>query len=158
MTADYRFGAIYREDMDRERCSTPGCNCSSDVLHLHSTCRHGDRYLDIGCHHPSHVLVLGCERCECVLWAWHLAPHGDHHPDEPGAGPCTWGWSDWDELAEGHEYTRIRFCHPDETEITYVKAGGEVRVQCTAAGCKRSKAGNGYLRYAIGSRGGEKVQ
>jgi hypothetical protein len=47
------------------------------VLHLHSSCPHGDRHLDIGCHYPSRTLVFGCDACARVLWCWHLdTPYG----------------------------------------------------------------------------------
>jgi hypothetical protein len=151
--AQYYWNAKYLEDMDEMRCGNPKCTDCAEVLHLHSSCPHGDQHLDIGCHHPSHVLALGCYRCARVIFSWHLAEHGEHHHDDREAGPCTWGWRDWDKLAEGHEYTRLPLCHPDP-EIIYVKASGEVRVRCTR-GCQH---GNGYMHYAVRSRAGERVQ
>jgi hypothetical protein len=151
--AQYHWSAKYREDMDQMRCDNPACTSCSDVLHLHSSCPHGDRHLDIGCHHPSHELVLACSACERVLWSWHLAQHGRHHHDKGETELCTWGWEDWDKLAEGHEYTRFRMCHPESTEVIYVKARGEIQSLC-ALGCNSRER----LRHAIRSRASEVVQ
>jgi hypothetical protein len=154
--AQYYWNAKYLEDMDEMRCGNPECTDCAEALHLHSGCAHGDRHLDIGCYHPNHVLTLGCDRCRRVIWCWHLDEHGEHHHDEegkPGSQPCTWGWSDWDAISEGHEYTRLPMCHPNP-EITHVKARGEVQVRCTLG----YKHGSGNLRHAIRSRASEVVQ
>jgi hypothetical protein len=43
---------------------------------------------------------------------------------------CIWGYEDWDRLSEGHAYTWLKLCHPDETDIAYEKTTGEIYVRC----------------------------
>jgi hypothetical protein len=146
--------ALYREDMDemcRDYPERPGYDI---LLHPHSKCPHGARRLEILCHHPTHILALGCAACDLAFWYWHLNEDGEYHDDEPGAEPCTWGWRVWDEFSEGYECSALPICHPEQTEITYIKALGVVEVRCTL-GCRRP---TGYVRYAIRSRADEKVQ
>jgi hypothetical protein len=149
MSAATESSVHYREDMDPVRCDDPNCTSCVDVLHIHSYCDHGDRYLEFMCDHRRHLLAIACEVCAQAFWYWRLAKHGKPRGDEPDTVPPTWGWADWDKLSEGYEATSLRVCHPEETQITYIKALGVIEVRCLR-GCKHS---NGFLRHAIASRG-----
>jgi hypothetical protein len=43
---------------------------------------------------------------------------------------CVWGFEDFGRLSEGHQQTWLPLCHPEETDISYEKATGEVYVRC----------------------------
>lgn len=51
---------------------------------------------------------------------------------------CVWGYEDFDRIADGNPQTWIHpKCHPDEIEIAYERATGEIHMRCRA--CDRTQ-------------------
>jgi hypothetical protein len=92
--------------------------------------------------------MIGCAYCQRIHVEIALIRIGMHLHDpamlEDSEHACIWGYEDWDRMSNGHEQTWIPICHPEETDIAYEKATGEVYVRCRR--CTRMS-----MRFAVGA-------